>query len=128
MVPAFATALVFSHSKDPLIFFIFPALLLVVFRLGFPGTVLAVFVIALISIWFTVTGHGPLMLITGTNLLHKIVIEQIFLAVALFTFFPGCSSAGGAQVAGDLAAEERAAVSGAGQCRCTDRPGEQAGV
>ena len=28
------------------------------------------------------------MLITGTNLLHKIVIEQIFLAVALFTFFP----------------------------------------
>jgi diguanylate cyclase (GGDEF)-like protein len=88
MVPAIATALVFSHSKDPLIFFIFPALLLVVFRLGFPGTVLAVFVIALISIWFTVTGHGPLMLITGTNLPHKIVIEQIFLAVALFTFFP----------------------------------------
>jgi diguanylate cyclase (GGDEF)-like protein len=88
MVPALATALVFSHSKDPLIFFIFPALLLVVFRLGFPGTVLAVFVIALISIWFTVTGHGPLMLITGTTLLHKIVIEQIFLAVALFTFFP----------------------------------------
>ena len=88
MVPAAATAMVFSHSKDPLIFFIFPALLLVVFRLGFPGTVLAVFVIALISICFTVTGHGPLMLITGTNLLHKIVIEQIFLAVALFTFFP----------------------------------------
>jgi diguanylate cyclase (GGDEF)-like protein len=88
LVPAIATALVFSHSKDPLIFFIFPALLLVVFRLGFPGTVVAVFVIALISIWFTVTGHGPLMLITGTNLLHKIVIEQIFLAVALFTFFP----------------------------------------
>jgi diguanylate cyclase (GGDEF)-like protein len=88
MVPAAATAMVFSHSKDPLIFFIFPALLLVVFRLGFPGTVLAVFVIALISICFTVTGHGPLMLITGTNLLHKIVVEQIFLAVALFTFFP----------------------------------------
>jgi diguanylate cyclase (GGDEF)-like protein len=88
MIPALATVLVFSHSRDPLIFFIFPALLLVVFRLGFPGTVLAVFVIALISIWFTVTGHGPLMLITGTNLLHKIVIEQIFLAVALFTFFP----------------------------------------
>src|SRR6202034_2475862 len=87
-VPALATLMVFSHSKDPLIFFIFPALLLVVFRLGFPGTVLAVFVIALISIWLTVTNHGPLMLITGTNLLHKIVIEQIFLAVALFTFFP----------------------------------------
>ena len=87
-VPAIATALVFSHSKDPLIFFIFPALLLVVFRLGFPGTVLSIFVIALISISFTVKGHGPLMLITGANLLHRIVIEQIFLAVALFTCFP----------------------------------------
>jgi diguanylate cyclase (GGDEF)-like protein len=87
-VPAIATALVFSHSKDPLIFFIFPALLLVVFRLGFPGTVLSIFVIALISISFTVSGHGPLMLITGSNLPHRIVIEQIFLAVALFTCFP----------------------------------------
>jgi diguanylate cyclase (GGDEF)-like protein len=87
-VPAIATALVFSYNKDPLIFFIFPALLLVVFRLGFPGTVLSIFVIALISISLTVSGHGPLMLITGTNLLHKIVIVQIFLAVALFTCFP----------------------------------------
>jgi diguanylate cyclase (GGDEF)-like protein len=88
MVPALATTLVFSQSKDPLIFFIFPALLLVVFRLGFPGTVLSIFVIALISICFTVSGHGPLMLINGSNLLHRIVIEQIFLAVALFTCFP----------------------------------------
>jgi diguanylate cyclase (GGDEF)-like protein len=88
MVPALATILVFSHSKDPLIFFIFPALLLVVFRLGFPGTVLSIFVIALISICFTVSGHGPLMLITDSSLLHRIVIEQIFLAVALFTCLP----------------------------------------
>jgi diguanylate cyclase (GGDEF)-like protein len=86
-VPAIATALVFNHSEDPLIFFIFPALLLIVFRLGFPGTVLSIFVIALISISFTVSGHGPLMLIKA-NLLHRIVIEQIFLAVALFTCFP----------------------------------------
>lgn len=88
LVPAIATTFVFSQSTEPLIFLIFPALLLVVFRLGFPGTVLAVFVIAVISICFTVSGHGPLMLITGSNLLHRIVIQQIFLAVALFTCFP----------------------------------------
>ena len=87
-VPAVATAVVFLDSSDPLIFFIFPALLLVVFRLGFPGTALSIFVIAVISISFTVSGHGPLMLIAHSNLLHRIVIEQIFLAVALFTFFP----------------------------------------
>ena len=87
-IPAIAATIVFLDSDDPLIFFIFPALLLVVFRLGFPGTALSIFVIAVISICFTISGHGPLMLIKNTNLLHRIVIEQIFLAVALFTFFP----------------------------------------
>jgi len=87
-IPAIATALVFTHDKDPLIFFIFPALLLVVFQLGFPGSVLTVFVIAVISISLTVTGHGPLMLIQDPHMLHRIVVVQIFLAVALFTAFP----------------------------------------
>src|SRR5580704_451213 len=87
-VPAIATILVFTHNDDPLIFFIFPALLLVVFRLGFPGTVLAIFIVAGISIGFTVEGHGPLMLIVSATMLHRIVVEQIFVAVALFTTFP----------------------------------------
>jgi len=87
-IPAIATLLVFTDDKDPLIFFIFPALLLVVFRLGFPGTVLAVFVIAVISISLTVEGHGPLMLIVDSHMLHRIVVVQVFLAVALFTAFP----------------------------------------
>jgi diguanylate cyclase (GGDEF)-like protein len=87
LVPALATLFVFTHGSDPLIFLIFPALLLVVFRLGFPGTVLSVGVIALISISLTVRGYGPLMLIADRRMLHRIVIVQIFLAVALFTSF-----------------------------------------
>lgn len=87
LVPALVTALVFTHDSDPLEFFIFPALLLIVFRLGFPGTVLAIFTIAVLSIAFTVKNHGPLMLMP-TGVQHRIVIEQIFLAVAIFTFFP----------------------------------------
>jgi diguanylate cyclase (GGDEF)-like protein len=87
-VPAIATVLVFNHSADPLIFFIFPALLLVVFRLGFPGTVLSICIVAGISIAFTVAGRGPLMLIANATMLHRIVVEQIFVAVALFTTFP----------------------------------------
>ena len=87
-IPAMATVLVFTHDKDPLIFFIFPALLLVVFRIGFPGAVLAVCVIALISIILTVAGHGPMMLIVDKHMLHRIVVVQIFLAVGLFTAFP----------------------------------------
>ena len=89
LVPAVATLFVFTHSQDPLVFLIFPALLLVVFRLGFPGTVVTIFVIALFSIGLTVKGHGPLMMITGDHaMLHRIVVVQIFLAVAIFTMFP----------------------------------------
>ncbi len=87
--PALATVLVFTHSGDPLIFLLFPALLLVAFRLGFPGTVLSIVVVSLMAIGFTVKGHGPLMLIAGEHmLLHRIVIAQIFVAVAIFTMFP----------------------------------------
>lgn len=89
LVPAIVTVLVFTHDKDPLIFFLFPALLLVVFRLGFSGTILTIFVVAFVSIALTVKGHGPLMLIPGQHmLLHRIVVVQIFLAVAIFTMFP----------------------------------------
>ncbi len=89
LVPALVTLLVFTHDTDPLSFFIFPALLLVVFRLGFPGTVLTIFVVAFISIGLTVKGHGPLMLIPGEHMmLRRIVVAQIFLAVAIFTTFP----------------------------------------
>jgi diguanylate cyclase (GGDEF)-like protein len=87
--PAVVTALVFTHSQDPLIFFMFPAYLLVAFRLGLPGTVVNILMTTLMAIGFTVKGHGPLMLILGEHmLLHRIVIAQIFAAVAIFTMFP----------------------------------------
>jgi diguanylate cyclase (GGDEF)-like protein len=87
--PVITTALVFTHDKDPLVFFMFPAFLLVAFRLGLPGTVVNILLATLMAIGFTVKGHGPLMLIAGEHmLLHRIVIAQIFAAVAIFTMFP----------------------------------------
>lgn len=87
--PVIVTALVFTHNQDPLIFFMFPAFLLVAFRLGLPGTVVTILLVTLMAIGFTVKGHGPLMLIAGEHmLLHRIVIAQIFAAVAIFTMFP----------------------------------------
>jgi diguanylate cyclase (GGDEF)-like protein len=83
------TALVLMDSSDPLIFFMFPAFLLVAFRLGLPGTVVNIFLFTVMAIGFTVKGHGPLMLIAGEHmLLHRIVIAQLFAAVAIFTMFP----------------------------------------
>ena len=83
------TALVFTYSRDPLFFFMFPVFLLVAFRLGLPGTVVNILLVTLMAIGFTVKGYGPLMLITGEHmLLHRIVIAQLFAAVAIFTLFP----------------------------------------
>ena len=89
LVAAASTLLVFTHNTDPLLFFLTPALLLVVFRLGFSGTVLNIFVVAFLSIALTIKGHGPLMLIPGEHMmLHRIVVAQVFLAVAIFSMFP----------------------------------------
>jgi diguanylate cyclase (GGDEF)-like protein len=83
------TTVVFMDRSDPLIFFIFPSFLLVAFRLGLPGTVVNIFLVTLMAIGFTVKGHGPLMLIPGEHmLLHRIVVAQLFAAVAIFTMFP----------------------------------------
>jgi diguanylate cyclase (GGDEF)-like protein len=87
--PVVVTTLVFTHKTDPLIFFLFPVFLLVAFRLGLPGTVVNITVVTLMAIGFTVKGYGPLMLIVGEHMmLHRIVIAQIFAAVAIFTMFP----------------------------------------
>jgi len=83
------TTVVFMDSGDPLFFFMFPSFLLVAFRLGLPGTVVNIFLFTLMAIGFTVKGHGPLMLIPGEHmLLHRIVVAQLFAAVAIFTMFP----------------------------------------
>jgi diguanylate cyclase (GGDEF)-like protein len=84
-----ATTFVLMDSSDPLIFFMFPTFLLVTFRLGLPGTVVNIFLFTSMAIGFTVKGYGPLMLIAGEHmLLHRIVIAQVFAAVAIFTMFP----------------------------------------
>lgn len=89
LAPVVVASFVFTHSHDPLIFLVFPAFLLVAFRLGLPGTVVNIVLVTLLAIGFTIKGHGPLMLMTGPHiLLHRIVIAQVFAAVAIFTMFP----------------------------------------
>ncbi len=89
LIPASIALLVFNDSHDSLIFFLFPALLLIVFLLGFSGTVFTILLIAIEAIALTVTGHGPLMMVAGEHmLLHRIVVVQILLAVMVFSNFP----------------------------------------
>ncbi len=86
--PALVAFYVFTQNTEPLLFLISPALIFVVYRRGFPGAVMAICLVASISLPLTITGHGAMMLSTGGNLLHRIVILQIFLAVSMLTAFP----------------------------------------
>jgi signal transduction histidine kinase/ActR/RegA family two-component response regulator len=57
-----ATLMVFGQSNAPTTYLIFPALLLLVFRVSPTGSALAVLMITLISGAATLTGHGPVTL------------------------------------------------------------------
>ena len=57
-----ASVIVFSQSAVPITYLIFPALLLLVFRVSTTGTALAILLVTLIGGFATVTGHGPVTL------------------------------------------------------------------
>ena len=56
------SVIVFSQSAVPITYLIFPALLLLVFRVSTTGTALAILLVTLIGGFATVTGHGPVTL------------------------------------------------------------------
>jgi integral membrane sensor domain MASE1 len=85
------TFLVFSQSKFPLFFAVFPALTLVAFRLGPPGAAVAGLIVAVIALPLTVTGHGPAMLAVGVSVIARIRLTEVFVAAVLFT---GIATAG----------------------------------
>ena len=80
-----AALLVFGQSRYPLLFLVFPALLLPAFRLGVFGAALASLISALIGIVLTAWGYGPLSLINGAELPERVLVLQGFLALATLT-------------------------------------------
>jgi len=85
---ALATVVTFSQDSYPLLFIVFPFLVLVVLRLRFAGAAVGVFIVAAISIGFTIEKHGPMMLIPDASLPHRMLLLQVYIAVALLTALP----------------------------------------
>ncbi|MET0292725.1 MAG: diguanylate cyclase, partial [Steroidobacteraceae bacterium] len=81
------TLLVFSQVRFPLLFLVFPAMLLMATRGGFGGTALGIVVVVVMSVGFTVSGHGPLTLTRGP-LYENFFVLQVFIASLLLTMFP----------------------------------------
>ncbi|MGA8277427.1 MAG: diguanylate cyclase [Rhodanobacteraceae bacterium] len=89
MLPIAATTLfVFSQSRYPLLFLIYPPLLLAVFRHHFEGFVTGIAVVSLASIAATLLGYGPLYLITGASTQERFILLQVFIATACLSVLP----------------------------------------
>ena len=80
LVLALCTFGIFFQTDYPLLFLIFPLLVVIAFRLGYTGTVTAIAIISTISIILTVMDRGPFSLIAGSELTDRVLLLQVYIA------------------------------------------------
>ncbi|HUL11640.1 MAG TPA: ATP-binding protein, partial [Methylococcaceae bacterium] len=73
------------HNALPGLFLAFPFLLLTTFRGRLLGATTAAAPLALIAIWSTFTGHGPIAALAST---HRVQYLQLYILVALVSTLP----------------------------------------
>jgi len=81
------TVLVFSQNRFPLLFLIFPFLILVLTRIDLGWAATSTLIVALLGGWYTVHHRGPLALAVETGMEWKAAILQLYLAAAMFTLY-----------------------------------------
>lgn len=81
------TILVFSQSRAPLLFLVFPFLVLVIVQIDLGWAALSTLTVALIGGWYTVRGHGPLSLATNIPVEWRAAILQLYVAAAIFMLY-----------------------------------------
>ena len=85
---ALVTVAVFFQARYPLLFVVFAPLLYVVFHHRFPGLVLGIAIIALVTSIATALGTGPFQLIVPATPERQAMLAQIFLGVLCITALP----------------------------------------
>ncbi len=88
LLTALVTFAVFAQSRYPLLYLIYPPLLLIAFRQQLVGVVAGSAVVATIAIGETLAGHGPFYLIPGASDMERIWLLQIFIAVTCLLTLP----------------------------------------
>lgn len=81
------TIAAFAQSQVPLMFFIYPLLILVLLRMGMGWAALATLFVAAVGSWLTVRGAGPFATLKPAYLVGPSVMLQIFVASALFMLY-----------------------------------------
>ncbi len=105
---AATTWLVFSQSRYPLLFLIYPPLLFAVFRHHFAGWAIGIALVAIIAIALTLQGTGPMALVATATAKPHALLLQIFIAVTCLTTLPvGVVLAERGRLAAELRASEQ---------------------
>ena len=92
VILAAVTFVVFSQTRYPIIFLVFPPMVLVAFNAGFLGVAVALVLITVESITMTILGRGPLTLISNITPNEMTILVQMFLAAHLIMAFPVAAS------------------------------------
>jgi diguanylate cyclase (GGDEF)-like protein/PAS domain S-box-containing protein len=79
---------VFSQSIYPLLFLVYPPLLLSTFRFRFAGAVSSTSLMALIAIVATLAGSGPFYFVEGASPTERILLLQLFIASGCLLVWP----------------------------------------
>jgi diguanylate cyclase (GGDEF)-like protein len=77
LLVAVAAAL-FWQTRYPLLFLLFPPLIVALYRFGLPGAVYGASVVVMLAAAFTAEGHGPFALAHGVNATERVTLFQIF--------------------------------------------------
>jgi len=89
LILAFAGAeLIFSVDRYPLVFLLYPLLLLVDSILAFAGTAIAVVGVLLISMYFTTNSMGPFGIWPGDLAISRDLALQVFFGFHMLALFP----------------------------------------
>jgi diguanylate cyclase (GGDEF)-like protein/PAS domain S-box-containing protein len=81
------TVLVFSQNRFPLLFLVYPFLVLVLTRIDLAWAALSTLIVAMLGGWYTVHHHGPLALAVEDGMEWKAAILQLYLASAIFMLY-----------------------------------------
>ena len=79
---------VFAQASNPLLFLPVMAIILVTFRLGRVGAVLAVALLAVVGGVLTAVGEGPMHLVALDDIAARMQFFQFYLAVTVLTVLP----------------------------------------
>jgi diguanylate cyclase (GGDEF)-like protein/PAS domain S-box-containing protein len=81
------TVVAFAQSRAPLLFFIYPLLVLVLLRMGMGWAAIAALFAAAVGSWFTVRGAGPFAARAIAAGVEPSLMMQIFVASAMFMLY-----------------------------------------